>query len=224
MSTDIYTVYLITNTINEKKYVGITTKRVQARWNGHLHHGRENNTPYLIHKALHKYGAENFQFTIIDTCDTIDKLKELEVYYIEKYKSYYIDEGSHGYNMTKGGEVSPMDNAEIRTKVSETMKSLGDAHWTKQESFKSKMRGDKNPSFKGYYVTPYGTFASARSMPHPLLNRATMISLCVKNNDKPINGAMLGRNLYLKQFDKDEILGKTPKELGFYFVNAKVTK
>jgi len=53
-------VYLITNEVNGKHYVGQTTRTVEQRFKEHM------ESPYPIGKAIRKYGAENF--TIKNRC------------------------------------------------------------------------------------------------------------------------------------------------------------
>lgn len=91
-------IYIITNTVNNKVYVGQTIRSLEERWREHCrtkcHKGELN---MLIKKAIQKYGRENFNITELEKCK-IEELNEKEVYYINLYNSY-----KEGYNMTKGG-------------------------------------------------------------------------------------------------------------------------
>lgn len=91
-------IYIITNKVNGKHYIGQTIRSIQDRWREHCRekcHSGELNM--LIKRAIHKYGKENFTITELEKCGA-DILNEREIYYISLYNSY-ID----GYNMTKGG-------------------------------------------------------------------------------------------------------------------------
>lgn len=89
-------IYLFRNILNGKCYVGQTI-HIQERYKDHLYHAQNKpETPF--HKALAKYGIENFEFVILEKCD-VSKLDELEKYYIQKYQAY-----SKGYNCTLGGD------------------------------------------------------------------------------------------------------------------------
>jgi hypothetical protein len=101
-------IYSITNTINEKKYIGKTSQpNPYDRWKQHLQLARsfnnlqENNSALSmpILRAISKYGADNFKFRVIEECND-DRVDERETYWIEKYNTA---EGS-GYNCTYGGE------------------------------------------------------------------------------------------------------------------------
>lgn len=99
-------VYKITNNINGKVYIGITTCSLEYRWSRHLTEGRnENNTKHL-YKAMRKYGLDNFSIKQIDSTDDFAELGRLERYYIKKYNSQSPEKG---YNLTAGGESNQWD-------------------------------------------------------------------------------------------------------------------
>jgi len=52
-------VYCITNTLNNKKYIGQTYSRVTKRWKNHISKSK-GNSELTIHRAIRKYGNENF--------------------------------------------------------------------------------------------------------------------------------------------------------------------
>jgi hypothetical protein len=101
-------IYSITNTINDKKYIGKTSKpNPYDRWKQHLQAARskDNTVSYSsIHtmpivRAISKYGPDIFKFRVLEEC-TEDNVDERERFYIEKYNTA---EGV-GYNCTYGGE------------------------------------------------------------------------------------------------------------------------
>lgn len=92
-------IYSITNTINQKQYVGLTRQaNPYNRWKKHLEDSKYRPT-YPIHLAIEKYGSDNFKFRIIEECSD-DKVEEREIYYIEKFNTFY-----EGYNATLGGNI-----------------------------------------------------------------------------------------------------------------------
>jgi len=101
-------IYCITNTVNQKKYIGKTTKRdPRTRWKQHLQAARFKDTAVAystansmpIVRAIRKYGEDKFNFKVIEEC-TEHVVNEREEYYIKEYNTA---DGS-GYNCTYGGE------------------------------------------------------------------------------------------------------------------------
>ena len=95
-------IYLITNKINNHKYVGLTTSSITKRWREHINEALNGNASHsLLHKAILKYGADNFDLEILEECDS-SVLNQKEQYYINLYQTHYSL--GHGYNLTYGGE------------------------------------------------------------------------------------------------------------------------
>lgn len=92
---DMIGIYLITNHLNGKKYVGQSAD-IEGRWKEHIIESK-CRCECVIHKALKKYGVENFSFEVLEECP-VDKLDEKEIYWIDKLDTY-----KSGYNMTVGG-------------------------------------------------------------------------------------------------------------------------
>lgn len=94
-------IYKATNLINNKIYIGQTRHSLEKRKRGHIYRSIKNTkVPFL--KAINKYGFENFKWEIIHICDSLDKLNELEIFYIKKYNS---TNSLIGYNVSDGGKV-----------------------------------------------------------------------------------------------------------------------
>jgi group I intron endonuclease len=97
-------IYKISNTINNKVYVGQTKKVFHSRMNSHKCLLR-NNKHYNKHLQLawNKYGEASFTFEVIEQLDpemNFD-LSNLERYWIKFYDSMNPEKG---YNLTEGGE------------------------------------------------------------------------------------------------------------------------
>ena len=101
-------IYKITNKINNKIYIGKTTHTVQYRWNQHTSASFTDKNKldynYLLHKAIRKYGKENFSLEILEKVEDEKVLSEKEMYYIKLYNSCVLEDNANGYNMTYGGE------------------------------------------------------------------------------------------------------------------------
>lgn len=101
----IYTIYLVTNNINGKTYVGFDS-RWPTRKNSHINNVSTNRYPKLaLYKAMKKYGLENFSWQVLyQSLDRDHTLNEMEPYFISETNSYIHAPNSNGYNLTKGGE------------------------------------------------------------------------------------------------------------------------
>lgn len=85
-------IYLTTNLVNNKKYIGQhRSSYIDENYLG-------SGTVFV--KALKKYGKQNFSQEILCLCDTYEELDEKEIYYIDLYNAA-TDE--HFYNVSLGG-------------------------------------------------------------------------------------------------------------------------
>lgn len=92
-------IYIITNKVNEKQYIGQTEGTIEHRWKIHLKDVyKKQNEQRPLYSAIRKYGSENFTISILEEVDN-SQLSTKEIFYIEKYKTY-----SNGYNATVGGD------------------------------------------------------------------------------------------------------------------------
>ena len=92
-------IYKATNKVNNKSYIGQTIYTIENR---KLNHITKSNgySKLAIHRAIRKYGEENFEWEVIDdTAKNVDELNLLEQKYIKEYDTF----GKGGYNMTEGG-------------------------------------------------------------------------------------------------------------------------
>lgn len=110
-------IYKITNLVNNKVYIGLTTETIERRWKNHIRCvGRVKR--YLYY-AMEKYGIENFSIEEIDKSDNFTILGELERKYIKEYNS---TDKKYGYNITYGGESNQLDaNPRARLTVDDVM-------------------------------------------------------------------------------------------------------
>ena len=116
----VYRHWIINDKGIEKSYIGQTIQKIERRW-------RNNGSGYLkwetkFSNAIKKYGWNDFKHDILLTieCKTEEELlfwlDQWEMYYIEKYDSFY-----NGYNSTLGGGNSPISE-EQKQKISDTLK------------------------------------------------------------------------------------------------------
>lgn len=102
---EIYTIYKTTNTINNKVYIGFTSKWPQ-RINGHNYDRRYNtSTTKVFYNAIKKYGWDAFVWeAIYQSRDFEHTLNVMEPFFITEYRSWVGFSNCNGYNTTCGGE------------------------------------------------------------------------------------------------------------------------
>lgn len=128
---NLYCVYVHENTINGKRYVGITKRNVEERWmKGNGYHRNKH-----FYRAINQYGWDNFNHTIVASKLSKEEACELERKLIKEYNT---TNPQFGYNNTEGGEgVSGYRHTE------ETKRRISE-----------KMSGDNNPNYMGVNNTP----------------------------------------------------------------------
>lgn len=104
-------IYLVTNIVNNKKYIGLTTKTVEERWARHIYDATVRKDDFYFHRAIRKYGVDNFKVEKIEEC-LDEELSEKEKFYIQQYDSFY--QNQKGYNLTYGGDgLSTIDYKKV---------------------------------------------------------------------------------------------------------------
>lgn len=102
-------VYLITNNINGKVYIGETITALSRRFNAHLNSAfnrNSNNYDCYFYRAIRKYGKSAFTIKLLEEIIALtkkeakQKIQNLEKKYIKLYKS---NDYKFGYNSDSGG-------------------------------------------------------------------------------------------------------------------------
>lgn len=113
-------VYLATNLINGKQYIGYTTKTLPERIKTHVYKSKcklNKHYFYLFKQALRKYGTDNFKWEILEECSTKEECCKKEIFYISKYNTI----APSGYNLTEGGNGG-IQSDDTKLKISESVK------------------------------------------------------------------------------------------------------
>lgn len=90
-------IYLITNQVNQKKYVGQTHRDIYQRYKEHLKLADSDDKRHL-YRAMRKYGVANFTIQELETVEDDVNLDSREQYWIAYYDTHRV-----GYNETLGG-------------------------------------------------------------------------------------------------------------------------
>jgi group I intron endonuclease len=132
-------VYKAENKVNGCVYIGATTRTLNARKTRHERDAR-NGSKHAFHQAIREHGADNFEWSIIDTASTAKELNEKE----KRWIAYYRAEGGI-YNVQEGG--NPMYNAETRQRVSEAMRNVWQDEGRRRK-YSEAQKGEKNHKAK----------------------------------------------------------------------------
>jgi len=94
-------VYLVTNKINGKQYVGQTIGAAEKRWSKHGKLYSKRNSYFT--NAILKYGRNKFSVEVLHECSTKEEMDFVETFYISLLNTVR----PKGYNLTTGGEGTP---------------------------------------------------------------------------------------------------------------------
>ena len=166
--TDLGEIYCVTSP-SGKKYIGQCVKYLSNgkpwgymnRWKDHIRDSQGKNCCRLLNNAILKYGYDNFKIELLTECN-IDKLNDLEIYYISLHKTLT----PYGYNLTTGGNFC-IQSEETKIKKSNSMlyKNKGKIYPKRER----KRDIDNNlPKYVRYYIDATGK-EGYRISNHPTL-------------------------------------------------------
>lgn len=114
-----YSIYVITNTVNGKQYVGMTSMSVYNRWREHVYKSKqEYNTMYSspLQADIRKYGEDCFVHRVLVTTED----KELAMQLEDEATVMLDTHVPNGYNRQVG-------HHSVRTE--EARKKMSENHW-----------------------------------------------------------------------------------------------
>jgi group I intron endonuclease len=138
-------VYLITNKINGKKYVGQTIQPIEDRWRQHSVYDL-HKLDFLLYRALRKHGVENFEIKEIDGANDQTELNYREWLWIHKLET---NSPEKGYNVRLGGRNGSLPE-ETKKKISEAQRGEKAHWWGKKQSDETKNKRADTFKVKGY--------------------------------------------------------------------------
>ena len=164
-------IYLATNRINGKVYVGKTLRNIPNRRSvhrAHAHGSSRSNRSYF-HSAIRKYGIEAFEFRELQKAKDAQELSELERTWIERLRS---NDSKFGYNLTAGGEGTPgfHHSEETREKISAANK--GNRNTFGRKKSKEEIERQRVSAKKFWAIEENRKRQSERMMGHPVSEEA----------------------------------------------------
>lgn len=92
-----FIVYMATNTVNGKRYIGATRRQLEVRRAQHFRDTRAHRDGCRVfNAAIRKYGETSFDWKILEFCDSLQGMMDAEIRLIETLKPEY--------NITRGGQ------------------------------------------------------------------------------------------------------------------------
>ena len=198
----IYEVYKITNILNNKVYIGITSNGAETRFKQHVSKAN-SGSQYPFHKAILEDGFENFKVETIETQLDKDVLREREKYFIKLFNS--TDE-KFGYNTTGGGEYLI---------ITEAMREAMSA--SQRGSSKPRLhKGVLQYSHEGVFIKEYSSMTDAEKETN--ISRASILRILNKTVKR---GSKQNPYLWLWSKDYEEIPTKINPESIYTDINFK---
>ena len=145
-------IYLIRNKINGHLYVGKSVQ-IERRFSQHICKSFDKDSKeydYPIHRAIRKYGKDNFILEILEKIEPYDESLAncRERYWIQKFNTF---RSNQHYNASSGGEIvcDKKVTEETRGKLSKSQKRQYQTEEGKQRAKKHSqdMMGKNNPSY-----------------------------------------------------------------------------
>lgn len=155
-------IYKITNCKNGKAYVGLSLVSFKKRMQGHKSKALSGKTTMgcrALNAAIRKYGWESFHKKVLLPMVPRAELPQWEQRMIATHGTI----APKGYNLTPGGETSPMLHPEVQKRAREVMQSATVVAKRKRafssESFLTKVSKESKAAWNGYSVDDRNTRA-----------------------------------------------------------------
>ena len=95
-----FKIYCIENLVNNKKYIGKTSKTIEKRFKKHINNAQKKINRRL-YDSMNFHGYDNFKVYLICEADSNENANLKEIKYIKQYNT---KNPKFGYNMTNGGD------------------------------------------------------------------------------------------------------------------------
>ena len=212
--SDKYLVYMYTNNINGKKYIGVTTNvKKRAGGRGGYYRGSPR-----FYNAIQKYGWENFEVSIIKDGLSKKEASTIEKDLISKFKT--IDK-NYGYNLQRGGfpENFKSYSDDRNKRISDTLKQQRSSEeyrhimasrmrevWRNKRDYLLQCRKNTTPGGRGkirvFCKTLNKTYASLKEASLDLGVSPSGIAAAFKNGRRHIVKNRYSKNPVIYEIEK----------------------
>ena len=133
-------IYRITNSVNNKVYIGQTINDPEIRWNSHIKNVKDLSINRPLVDAMRVLGIDKFHMDIIIICfdDTLD---DIEIEQIKRYNSLH----PNGYNYTEGGHFHKRPSEALRQKLSLIHKKRYESEEVRERNREAQRLAFSNP-------------------------------------------------------------------------------
>ena len=143
-----FCVYMHTNKLNGKKYIGQTCQKPKSRWGID---GKKYRTSTHFWNAIQKYGWNNFEHDILYENLSLQEANEKEKELIAKYNTTDMN---FGYNLEYGG-INGFHSEETKMKISNSnkgkSKNVGKDNWSYGGNFSAETKRNMSEAKKGVF-------------------------------------------------------------------------
>lgn len=186
-----YTIYKITNLVNDKIYIGASTNGAEFRLKQHVFKSN-NGSNYPLHQAIREFGKDAFIAENIEECSDFETMNIRETYWIAQLGS---TNPNKGYNIRCGGGIRRHDEI--------AKKKIGEFHKGRPAENKiAVIQYDK----EGNYLCEYDSITEAAK--HTNISNRAIIRILNKQSKR-----FSKSNPYIWVYKTDEVLIKVdPKD------------
>lgn len=143
-------IYLYTNKINGKKYVGQTVD-FNKRHKEHINSSyNQNHRAYncYFHNVIRKYGINNFEIEIlIENLQNQEELNYWECYYIVEFDT--LAKNGKGYNLASGGSNGNPYAGKTEEELAEIRRKQSEVYHNKSDEELAEVRRKQSEAHKG---------------------------------------------------------------------------
>jgi len=150
-------IYKATNKTNGKHYIGSTSQKFEIRKYQHCWEAIKGNSQKVFHRALRKYGVDNFDWEVLKEVSSKEEMLKVESDHIKIFDSF-----KNGYNSTEGNDNTTLGYKFTDKQIAYLKKSRNSKpnpnqgnHWTEEQKQLASNRqkenhqhltGENNPS------------------------------------------------------------------------------